>query len=245
MRARAPLHVVPVILAALLLASSGGGSRPLGHAPLAGDHLAPASTGSTPSSDPCRESAYTHDGSRWNTTYRWYFTARTRPSGLTTRAVEAALERAVANITASRNSCRLADRVSATASYRGRTRALPDIRANSTCGKPDGKNEVGFGALAPSQLGLTCFWTRNGHSVETDVKLNKANYGWYVKKPADCLNRWSVEDVATHEFGHAFGLNHVSEVSDGALTMSPLILPCQQQETTLGLGDVRGLRSLY
>src|SRR5207253_8985645 len=132
------------------------------------------------------------------TIFRWYFSAGTRPAGLSTRAVEAALKRAVSNITRSHNNCRLADKVSATASYRGRTRARPNIRDDSACGRPDGKNVVGFGKLDPSQLGLTCFWTKNGHSVETDVKLNKANYGWYVKQPGNCAKQWSMEAVATH-----------------------------------------------
>jgi matrixin len=246
MRARLPVRMVPLVIAAILLATSAGGSlRAAGPAPLVTGRPAPASAGSASLDNPCKESAYTFDGSRWNRAYRWYFSARTRPSGLKVRAVESALKRAVANVTHSDNNCRLADRVSASAAYRGRTRARPNVGGDSTCGKPDGKSEVGFGKLAPGQLGLTCYWTRNDHSVEADVKLNKANYSWYVKQPSSCLKQWSIEAVATHEFGHAFGLNHVSELTDGALTMSPLILACQQQEVTLGLGDVRGLRALY
>jgi matrixin len=194
---------------------------------------------------PCKQSAHTHNGSHFTKTYRWSFSSKTAPAGLPQQAVERALRVAVQNITHSRNSCGLADRVSATSSYRGRTSSSPNVTRSSTCGKPDGRSEVGFGKLSGTDLGLTCYWTRSGRTVEADIKLNKADYSWYAKKPAHCAKSWSIQAVATHEFGHAFGLNHVSEVTDGALTMSPLILPCQHAETTLGLGDVRGLRSLY
>jgi predicted Zn-dependent protease len=57
--------------------------------------------------------------------------------------------------------------------------------------------------------------------------------------------KYSVEGVGTHEFGHAFGLAHVSESSHPALTMSPVIQACQASETTLGLGDIQGLEAKY
>ena len=244
MRARAPLRMVPLLILVLLpatFASKVSSAR----APLVAGRPGPASAGTGPVNNPCKESAYTFDGSKWHRTFRWSFSAGTRPSGLRAKAVELALRRAASNVARSRNSCGLTDHVGATQAYQGRTRARPDIRDDSTCGKPDGRSVVGFGKLVASELALTCFWTRNGRTVEADIKLNRSDYHWYVKKPSTCANKWSIAAVATHEFGHAFGLNHVSEVTDGALTMSPLILSCQQQEVTLGLGDVRGLRALY
>jgi hypothetical protein len=49
-------------------------------------------------------------------------------------------------------------------------------------------------------------------------------------------------EAAAHELGHVFGLNHVSELEHGALTMAPKIMSCQSSEVTLGLGDVKGLK---
>jgi Matrixin len=243
MRARAPVRAL-VLLSALLLAwpqalpahASGHASPP----------SRPAPPASASSSDPaCGESSFTKNGSHWGRTFRWRFAARTTPAGMNRDAVGAALKRAVSNITGSHNDCGLADQVGASASYRGHTRHKPNITTDSQCGKPDGRSVIGFGALRPSDLGLTCYWTRNGKTVEADIKLNSQTFDWYVKEPALCVAKFSVEAVATHETGHAFGLDHVNEATDGHLTMSPLISPCQASEKSLGLGDVKGLRSLY
>ena len=49
-----------------------------------------------------------------------------------------------------------------------------------------------------------------------------------------------------YEAGHAFGLGHVGEPKHGRLTMSVFIDSlCENQEATLGFGDLRGLEALY
>jgi hypothetical protein len=104
---------------------------------------------------------------------------------------------------------------------------------------------VGFGTPPSGYLGMTCWWTMSGIIFESDMRLNKAYYHFYVNKPSSCSNRYSIEAVVTHEFGHAFGLAHVSETYHPSLTMSTVIRSCQASESTLGLGDVRGLNALY
>ena len=59
-------------------------------------------------------------------------------------------------------------------------------------------------------------------------------------------NEYMLEPVVTHEVGHAYGLDHVGEINHGRLTMSIFIDgTCENQESTLGLGDMKGLEALY
>jgi predicted Zn-dependent protease len=91
---------------------------------------------------------------------------------------------------------------------------------------------------------MACWWSLSGGIIEADIMFNK-NIKWYLSKPSSCSSKWSLHAAASHEIGHAFGLNHVSESTHGSLTMSPRINACQSSEVTLGLGDLKGLESLY
>lgn len=180
-------------------------------------------------------------------TFGWYFNAGSTPGSNSASAVEKALKRAANNITASRNSCSMTDQVSATHSYLGKTSSPAQITSTAQCAATgNGLNSVGFGTLPKGVLGLACvYYDGAGNVVEADVRFNKA-YAWYADKPANCSGRYSIEAVATHEFGHVFGLGHVAEAGHGNLTMSTAMnATCQGSENTLGRGDVLGLRAKY
>lgn len=196
---------------------------------------------------PCNDGAYKLAAWRWTTQHAWWFNAGTTPSEIGKDAAETALKKAAANITTSRNSCGMADQVSATQVYKGRTGSSAQIGADGSCKNGDGKNVVGFGDLPAGYLGVACVWfDGQGHALEADVRLNKADHNWVVHIGSACSNRWSVEAVATHERGHVFGLAHVGEANHGNLTMSPALNgPCQSSEATLGRGDVKALRARY
>ncbi len=196
---------------------------------------------------PCGDGATKLLGFKWAEPLAWSFQASSTPDANSVANVEAKLKAAAGNITSSRNSCGLADQVSAKHSYLGRTSRGTQIGADASCkGTGDGFNTVGFGALPDGVLGLACVWyDGEGHAVEADIRFTK-NRKWYAVKPTTCSGHNSIEAVATHEFGHVFGLGHVGEPGHGNQTMSPAINgSCQSSEATLGLGDVKGLRALY
>lgn len=201
------------------------------------------------STAPCGDGAYKLAGHKWTTEFQWRFQAGSTPSANNKDNVETGLQRAASAITTSRNDCGLADQVDLTHRYMGRTAAAPNIRGTSTgvtCQSSDGVNVVGFGALPTSFLAVACSWTDgSGRAVEGDIKYN-TRFSWYaLAAPASCNNRFGIQAVGAHEFGHVFGLGHVSEANHPNLTMSTAARECSNAPLSLGLGDVRALRALY
>jgi len=192
----------------------------------------------------CTDAAFGLTGSKWRSSYNWYVKINSTPRRILWSRARSALIRAADNITRGDNNCGLPDRISATHSYRGTTTRGTNITSGSRCAARDGRSVVAFGDLA-GNLGMACWWIRSGSIIEADVKLNKFEYRWYAIRPSGCRSKWSIEAAATHEFGHVFGLGHVSERFHPRLTMSPLIKACQASETSLGLGDLLGLQTLY
>lgn len=187
---------------------------------------------------PCDDKAYRLLGAKWTSAYRWSFRAASTPSSLSRSTVKAILRRSFSNITDANNDCGRADRVSATHEFLGKTSRRPN------CSARDGRNVVGFGRLPYGVLAVTCFWKRDGRMLEADIKINSRE-SWATSL-VGCRNKPMLEGTMTHEAGHVFGLDHVGERRHGRLTMSPYLDgPCNNDEATLGLGDMRGLEALY
>jgi hypothetical protein len=194
----------------------------------------------------CADNSYSLYPNTWDGKLLWYFNSNSTPSGIDRSDAKGALRGAVKVITFAKNDCGLADGVGATAAFQDTTSTSVNITKDGNCKDGDGKSVVGFGTLPGDYLALTCWWVdRHGHTIEADIRFNKAHFSWGVSIPKGCTETFSIKDVATHEFGHAFGLGHVSESKDGNLTMSPTMMACQTSETTLGLGDVLGLEAKY
>lgn len=207
------------------------------------EHVKAAQSGNVSAMAACNEGAYNLLPWRWSSTYRWYFKADATPSELTIAEAEAAIRDSTTNITTGRNNCGLTDAISASQSYMGRTTTATNITNAGGCSSRDGKNVTGFGDLPSGTLAVTCTWYSSGLAVESDARVNKADYTWTTSaNSSSCSNRFGLEAVMTHERGHTFGLGHVSSNS---LTMRPSFGPCDSSGATLGLGDVRGLRQKY
>lgn len=206
--------------------------------------FAPSSAGET-ALPACSDGAYHLNGTKWKSTLKWSFQASTTPKSLSKDSAQRRLMRAAKTVATGGNRCGLVSHVSAHEQFLGRTSAHPDIRPDGSCGTPDGRNVIGFGSLPVGYMALTCYWSMSGSTVESDILFNKADYHFVARVGPKCTWAWSLRAVATHEFGHAFGLGHVTEGLHAHLTMAPYIMACQTSEARLGLGDLRGMRALY
>jgi len=198
----------------------------------------------------CSDEAYTDEDWRVTIGLSYSFNRTTTPREIRADAAQGAITTAGTNITGTRNNCGLEDQVPAEMKYLGDTDSEANI-SRTNCEDPDEISVVSFGDLAGSILAGTCTWRARNPSgynevVESDVKINKANFKWAANPRArTCRDKYDLQSVMTHEWGHTFGLGHVSEEAHGRLTMSTLIRDCQKSERTLGKGDVRGLNNKY
>ena len=210
------------------------------HRPTAGPEASdsPGSPGGA-----CDDGAFKLSGFALDGPFEWSFQEASVPDEYDADAVLEVLTRSADNITSGRNDCGLPDRIDATATYLGTTTEPP-----CESEQPDGVNSVGFAKLPDAaDADLLAFVCPYGGRdvVEEDILIN-ADVPWALSQDECVFFEELLEATMTHEFGHAFGLGHVSERQHGDLTMSPTSNgPCDAEEITLGLGDIYGLEELY
>ncbi len=117
--------------------------------------------------------------------------------------------------------------------YDGETATPPNSVAG---GQPDRTNVVGWGAPGPGMAGITYAWyaTQGGARVLADSDV--------VLSPAYVTSAGQMDRTATHEWGHALGLDHSN--LDGSVMSG---LPDSPYNTLVDLqpDDARGCRCLY
>ena len=246
---RAPAALLAIVLLATVaphVRASDTGVAGVGDAGRAPTAVGTGSTGGGSSPSPCADGKYAFLGPNagWKTTLKWSFRAASVPAGVSASDALAVIKRAFNNITGERNDCGRSDTVTASSLYLGTTTRKPAVTSSGQCGSRDGHSVIGFAPLGGYYSGYTCIWWVGHEIVEADMRLDTST-AWALSS-AGCSGQLMMESLVTHEVGHAFGLAHVSEESHGRLTMSVYIDGlCENQEATLGLGDMKGLEALY
>lgn len=123
--------------------------------------------------------------------------------------------------------------------------AFSFVFAGSTNGSSatnNGKNEIFFrDASNGSAIATTYTWSSGGRTIDTDIVFWDGGFT-FVTGDSGCSGALFIEDIATHEFGHALGLGH-SSVGDA--TMYPSVSYCSINMRWLAEDDKQGVEYLY
>jgi hypothetical protein len=199
----------------------------------------------------CTDPTNTWLGMRWREPLQWRVNSATIPEYFGDKKVVLdALRSAATTVDSGRNDCGLPADLGVQQKYLGETGKHAGVTETGGCGDQDGIDSVSFGQLTPGLLAVTCIWwvggKSDGKSVETDILIDSAPGLFFLgETPAGCTGRWDLEGTITHEFGHAFGLGHVSYAQHEELTMSDGLPDCSTAYRGLGLGDYLALRQRY
>lgn len=113
-----------------------------------------------------------------------------------------------------------------------------------TAGTYDGVNQIQFVSLgASTTIAVTTTWyyRGSGQAVESDGQYN-TYYAWSTSGASGAMD---VLNIATHEVGHTFGLNHPKGPGVSCLTMYAYANAGETQKRTLGDGDILGIQAIY
>lgn len=104
-----------------------------------------------------------------------------------------------------------------------------------------------FGRTSGSSIAVTYTWTWSNGEIESDTVFNKG-LSWFLAGGEgdgcyESIARYELRNIATHEFGHTYGLSHPS----GARweTMYAYGYTGETLKWSLGAGDTDGVRARY
>jgi len=123
------------------------------------------------------------------------------------------------------------------------------IDGSAVYGVYDGRNSVVFGENVPDTgvIAQTIIWYyrgiggRPGQIVEFDMTFEE-NFPWGLDGNPTVMD---VQNIGTHEFGHAFGLSDLYTSACSQQTMYGYSWVGDVTKRTLESGDIRGIRYLY
>jgi len=124
--------------------------------------------------------------------------------------------------------------------------------ASATLGKTlDGENEVEFASIdSPGAIAVTYIWgifggpTFNRQLTEWDQVYDDADFDWSLAETS-VTGKMDFENIATHELGHAVGMNDLYTSSCSAQTMYGYADYGETNKRSLESGDMAGIKALY
>lgn len=132
--------------------------------------------------------------------------------------------------------------------YEGETSVMPQLG--------NGVNEIAWvPTLEPDVIAQTNHRIKAGRRLEADTLLNMSKpFAWEPCRPEQggCSDDWGtgirmmdVQTVMTQQFGHWLGLMTLTDPAARDLTMFASIGYGERRQSTLGLGDILGVRAAY
>lgn len=218
-----------LLLAALVLLVTAGS------VPSAVAGKPPSSSCSLPASDLCGD--YVWRGHRWaSQSVPFQINVATGLSGAEQDVLDAFLAWQNEVKSAQVESAYPGDGSSITFVYQGPTSAGPVV---------DGRNVVYIGPSSRGTAG-TAVRFRKSQIIEFDISINtNAPWSTDLTCPLHDCGALDLQNVVTHEIGHALDLYHVSEAGQAELTMAPGAARDETKKRDLGAGEVLALRRIY
>lgn len=133
------------------------------------------------------------------------------------------------------------------AAYPGDGSSIAFVYLGPTTAGPsnDGVNTVFIGP-AGGGIGGAAVRLRRKEILEFDITIN-SNVGWSTDLtcPGHNCGALDLQNVLTHEVGHALDLYHVSEAAQAELTMAPSAAADETKKRDLGAGEILAIRRIY
>ena len=104
-----------------------------------------------------------------------------------------------------------------------------------------------WGRTSGNSIAVTYTWRWSTGEIESDTVFNR-NLPWFVAPSVgdgcdETTAKYDVANIATHEFGHTYGMDHPS--GDRFETMYAYGYTGETLKRTLGNGDISGITALY
>ena len=137
------------------------------------------------------------------------------------------------------------------ATWKGAESAAPSIAVTGTTSitraTANHSYDVLFGRTGGSSIAVTYTWQWSNGEIESDTVFN-SRLPWFIAgaEGDGCVEstaRYDLANIATHEFGHTYGLDHPANARWE--TMYAFGFTGETLKRSLGAGDTDGIRARY